>query len=184
MQGSFNPQKIKIIIGLGNPGEKYENTYHNVGFLFLDYLTKNLQISNFSARSGSASGGQFLISKSDVYMNESGRFVYKTLKDKKIKPDALLIVHDDSDIAFQNYKFSFGRNSAGHKGIESIIKTLKTNRFWRLRIGVRKKNEKVRQKAESFVLKNIASQDKKMLENVFKKITNAIFTGTAYRNGN
>lgn len=158
---NFKPENIKIIIGLGNPGRKYENTYHSVGFLFIDYLSKNppneeFQISNFK------------LLKSGVYMNQSGEFVKETLKKKGIKPKELLVVHDDSDIKLGEYKFSFERGSAGHKGIQSIISHLHNNKFWRLRIGIRK--EKNRTKAGSFVLREITARDQKILKTVFKEI--------------
>jgi peptidyl-tRNA hydrolase, PTH1 family len=145
----------KLIIGIGNPDKKYESTYHNVGFLFADYLTKNFPNSK--------------ILKSDTYMNESGKFVAKELKKSGVKPEKLLIAHDDSDIALGNYKLSFGRGAAGHHGIESIMTSLKSKEFWRLRIGIRPRNEKVRQKAEKFVLKKITAADRKVLETVFQK---------------
>jgi len=175
--------KIKLIIGLGNPGKQYQNTYHNAGFLFVDFLIKNLPISNF----------KFLISKplkTDVYMNESGSFVARMLKKFSIAPEKLLIVHDDSDLKLGNYKISFGRGSAGHKGIESIIRALSTKNFWRLRIGIRpnaelrrlnadqrgippKKaglpTEVRRTKAGEFVLKKISAADQKILKSIFEQ---------------
>src|SRR3990172_8828107 len=131
-------QDIKLIIGLGNPGKEYEKTYHSAGFLFVDYLLKNPSISNFHPP---ASGGGLISKplKSDVYMNESGKFVKKALQKYQIKPEEILITHDDSDIEIGKYKISFGRGSAGHNGVESIIKALKTKNFWRLRVGIRKK---------------------------------------------
>lgn len=166
-------QGVKLIIGLGNPGKDYEKTYHNAGFLFIDYLIKNQPIPNF----------QFLISKllkSGVYMNQSGEFVAKIIK-KKTKPEEILIVHDDSDIEIGNYKISFGRGSAGHNGVESIIKSLKTKNFWRLRIGIRSlekasngKRQTTRKKASEFVLKKINNKDLEILKNVFKEISGKI----------
>lgn len=154
----FSP---KLIIGLGNPDAKYENTYHNVGFLFVDYLSKteNLKHKNL---------------KSNVYMNESGKFVAKELKKAGAKPEELLLVHDDSDIELGKYKLSFGRGAAGHHGVESAQAALKTNDFWRLRIGIRPKNENVRQKAEMFVLKKITGEDKKILQNVFEEVSKTL----------
>jgi PTH1 family peptidyl-tRNA hydrolase len=157
--------KFKLIVGLGNPDKKYANTYHNAGFLFLDYLAKNQQISNF----------QFPIIKSEVYMNESGRFVAKVLKKHNVKPENLLIVHDDSDLTLGNYKLSFGQSAAGHHGVESIQTTLKTKNFWRLRIGIRpsaaaalaKGNRRL--KAGEFVLKKISTEHQKLLKEVFEK---------------
>ena len=85
-------------------------------------------------------------------MNRSGAFVEKTLNKHKIKPEELIVVHDDSDIELGKYKISFGRGSAGHNGVQSIINTLKTKDFWRLRIGIGKISDQ-KTKAEEFVLK-------------------------------
>ena len=174
-QGTQEGGGAKLLIGLATPGKEYENTYHNAGFLFIDYLTKNLPVSNFSAKGGSASGGQFLISellKSDVYMNESGAFVKKVLKRRNAKPEELLIVHDDSDLTLGSWKFDFDRGSAGHNGVTSVINALGTKKFFRLRIGIRPKTSErtPRKKAGEFVLKKIGSQDKKILGRVFEEV--------------
>ncbi len=148
--------ELKLIIGLGNPDKKYANTYHNVGFLFVDRLAENPPFPE--------------LLKSDVYMNESGRFVTRALKKHGAKPEELLVIHDDSDLELGKYKLVFGRGAAGHHGIENIQATLKTKDFWRLRIGIRPPEEKVRQKAEKFVLKKISPAHKKILNEVFEKV--------------
>jgi len=148
----FNPEKIKLIIGLGNPDKRYDNTYHNVGYLFIDFLTKSLKLKAKSL-------------KSDTYMNESGKFIARELKKRGIKPEELLVVHDDSDITLGEYKFSFGRGAAGHHGIESVIRALKTKDCWRIRIGIRRE---ARKKASEFVLKKISAKDKKTLNETIK----------------
>lgn len=161
---------VRLIIGLGNPDPEYANTYHNIGFLAVDYLSKNPPISNY----------QLPITKSDVYMNESGKFVAKEIKKAGAKPEELLVVHDDSDIELGKYKLSFGRGAAGHHGVESVQTTLKTKNFWRLRIGIRPAEKKSlpagrqapekRLKAGDFVLKKITPADKKILEKTFEEI--------------
>lgn len=151
-------QGIRLIIGLGNPGKEYENTYHNVGSLFINYLKKILVPSPYS------------LVLSPVFMNNSGLFVAKTLKKSGLRPENLLIVHDESDLELGRYKIQFGRGSAGHHGAESVINSLKTKNFWRLRVGIRPKEEKKREKAEKFVLKKISAHDKKVLTQTFEKI--------------
>ncbi len=172
----------KLIIGLGNPdlpadrhGKEYQNTYHNVGFLFIDGLFK-------IAAAGELRQGQenlkFKILKSQVYMNKSGSFVAKELKKSGMKPDELLLVHDDSDLEIGKYKLSFGRGAAGHHGVESVITSLKTKNFWRLRIGIRPPEKKSipvgmtgkRLKAEKFVLKKISKTHSEILGEAFSKI--------------
>ncbi len=146
---------IKLIIGLGNPGRKYENTYHNVGHMAADYLAGEKTI------------------KSDSYMNKSGVSVAKALEKYGVEAEDLLIIHDDSDIEIGKYKMDFGRGSGGHHGVESVQQHIKTNEFWRLRIGIRppEKEGAIRLKAVDFVLKKISPSDKKILEGVFSKIS-------------
>ncbi|MFH1346625.1 MAG: aminoacyl-tRNA hydrolase [Spirochaetota bacterium] len=164
-----NQFKPRLIIGLGNPDKEYEKTYHNVGFLAVDFLAANPE--KFKIQNS-----KFKILKSEVYMNESGDFVKKTVKQNNVKPGEILIIHDDSDIKIGEYKFSFGRSSAGHKGVQSIIDSLKTKNFWRLRIGVgheptRTPRGLVRKKAGEIVLKKIPKTDMENLNKVFKKIS-------------
>ncbi|MDO8467277.1 MAG: aminoacyl-tRNA hydrolase [bacterium] len=155
----FNASKIKLVIGLGNPDKEYEKTYHNVGHLFVDYLTTN---------------DQRLITKSTEYMNNSGKYVEKAAKKIGAKPEEILIAQDDSDLEIGKYKLDFARGSAGHHGIESIQQHLKTNDFWRLRIGIRPANEAPpaggRLKAGDFVLKKISAADMATLKKVFEEV--------------
>lgn len=156
--------KVRLIIGLGNPGKKYERTRHNAGFLFIDEL-ESLKI-------------KITLAKSQSFMNESGKAVSDLIKFYKIKPENILIVHDDIDILWGNYKFSFGRSSAGHKGVESIIKSLKTKNFWRLRIGIQpafakatagKPTFKKHVKADKIILKKFAPAETKILNQTIKR---------------
>lgn len=103
-------------------------------------------------------------------MNLSGGFVKKVLKKRGLKSEELLVVHDDSDLELGRYKVSFGRGSAGHKGAESVIKALGTKNFSRLRVGIRKNESGIRQKAEKLVLKKISRKDKRTLEETFAEI--------------
>lgn len=154
--------KIKLIIGLGNPDPEYEKTFHNVGHLFVDNQMLNVKSQ---------------ILKSDVFMNKSGLFVKEVLKKEKVKVEELLIVHDDSDIELGRFKFSFGRNSAGHKGVQNIINQLKTKNFWRLRIGIRPAFAKAsarRVKADELVLKKITPARMKELEKAFQEAGNQL----------
>ncbi|MBI5079140.1 aminoacyl-tRNA hydrolase [Candidatus Wolfebacteria bacterium] len=155
--------KPRLIIGLGNPGKEYETTYHNVGFLAIDFLNSDSKPQIHP---------NLQILKSEVYMNQSGNFVKKILKKYKAKPEEILIVHDDSDIELGKYKISFGRGSAGHNGVQSIIDALKTKNFRRLRIGIGKTLKTT--KAGEFVLKKIGKHDLKILEAVFRSAS-AIF---------
>ena len=167
--------KPKIIIGLGNPDPEYANTYHNVGYLFVDYLNEKEKREHWIKK-------PFAI-RSKSYMNNSGRFIVLELKKSGAKPEELLVIHDDSDIELGKYKLSFGRGAAGHHGVESVQQHLKTNEFWRLRIGIRPPQEanppslKLRRaRAGEFVLKKITATDKKILERVFEDAAKKIFS--------
>ncbi len=153
--------KIKLIIGLGNLGKKYEHTRHNAGFLFIDELERYLKIKKLKLK--------IAPTKSQSFMNESGKAVAALIKFYKIKPENILIVHDDIDILWGNYKFSFGRSSAGHKGVESVIKSLKTKNFWRLRIGIQPAFAKKHMKADKIILKKFTPGEFKELDKVMKK---------------
>jgi len=148
--------KIKLIVGLGNPGKEYEYTRHNAGFLFIDILGNNFK------------NKKIILAKTQAFMNESGRAVANLMKSRKIKPENLLVIHDDIDILWGDFKFSFGRSSAGHKGVESVIKTLKTRNFWRLRIGIQPTIKK-HTKADKIILKKFTRKELEELKETTKK---------------
>lgn len=156
MENNFNIGEVKMMIGLGNPEGKYLDTYHNAGRLFVEYLKENSPLPDVE------------LAVTGCSMNASGRSVREILEYHNLKPKDLVLAHDDSDLKLGQYKLSFGRGSAGHKGIESVISHLKTNEFWRLRIGIRP--EEFVGKSEKFVLKKIAKEHKKILEETFSKI--------------
>jgi len=183
--------KIKLIIGLGNPGKEYEHTRHNSGFLFVNELVRQLDIKNFKYKKEMfseiaeaefpISNFQFskkfkiqnskfkiLLAKPQMFMNESGKAVATLIKLHKAKPENVLIVHDDIDILWGDFKFSFGRSSAGHKGVESVIKVLKTKNFWRLRIGIQPSLKK-RVPADKIILKKFTPGELKELDKIMKK---------------
>ena len=165
----MNKIKVRLIIGLGNPGKEYERTRHNAGFLFIDELER-LKI-------------KITLAKSQSFMNESGKAVADLIKFYKVKLENILIVHDDIDILWGSYKFSFGRSSAGHKGVESIIKSLKTKNFWRLRIGIQpafakatagKPAVKKHIRADKVILKKFTPAELKILNQTIKKAISEI----------
>jgi len=174
-----------LTIGLGNPGIKYLDTRHNVGHKALDTIHKTLKQSySFSSwafqkklssqiSQGSLGKIKIILSKPIVFMNESGGVVKKLLKYYGVAPAQLIILHDEFDLPIGQFKISFDRGSAGHKGINSIIKTLKTKAFIRIRIGIRPR-DKTSADAESFVLKNFSRNDKAVLKEIFPEIAVAI----------
>ncbi|MBI4158418.1 MAG: aminoacyl-tRNA hydrolase [Candidatus Yanofskybacteria bacterium] len=187
--------KLKLIIGIGNPeepsftkdseGRQYQNTRHNVGFMFLDYLAKKLEANDFEFDKKSNSlvskiklakpGAVLYLAKPQTYVNKSGEATAKLKNFYKVKPEDIIVVQDDLDIPFGNTKISFDKNSGGHKGIESIMRALKTKRFYRLRIGLAKPAlAKARQQSEKkrdkFVVKLVLSKFTPAEQETLKKI--------------
>jgi PTH1 family peptidyl-tRNA hydrolase len=170
---------MKIIIGLGNPGKEFENTGHNIGIFVLKNFTTSQKLNEFSLNkkleskiSENSNLNLFIPQK---FMNESGIVVYKILKYFKVKPENMLIIHDDSDLMLGNYKIQFGRGTAGHKGIESITKLLKTKKFSRLRIGIRPVKENIRRKASDIVLKKLSEKQLEKIQEILPEIFKDIY---------
>jgi len=150
--------EFKAVLGLGNKGPKYKNTYHNVGQLMADLLLENNTLPE-----------NVIIAKNEGFMNESGNSALKLFKKIGGQPEKLLVIHDDSDIELGKYKLSIDRSSAGHKGIEDIINKIGSKNFWRLRIGIRPREEEG--KALDLVLKNISKENREILDKVFEEAT-------------
>ncbi len=150
---------ISLIIGLGNNDTQYEHTYHNVGFLMIGWL--GAQTPPLTPT----------LKKTDGFMNESGASVKKIMREHNLAAENILIIHDDSDIEIGQYKLSFNRGAAGHKGVQNIIDQLGTQQFVRLRIGIRPKATATarRKKADEFVLKNISKTNLALLEKIFAR---------------
>src|SRR5882672_1874347 len=124
----------KLIIGIGNPDEEYYNTRHNVGFMLVDYIAKKNQFNDFEfnknlnsfVSKGKIDKTTVILAKPQTYVNKSGEAVKKLATAYKLLSTSLFVLQDELDIEFGNTKLSFGKNSGGHKGIESIIRSLKT----------------------------------------------------------
>ncbi len=135
---------IKLIIGIGNPDEQYKETRHNIGFALVDYIAKKGKCDAFETNKNTNSlfakckinSSVIILAKPQTYVNKTGEAAAKLKNFYKVKPEQILIIQDDLDIPFGNTKISFDKNSGGHKGIESVIKALKTKKFHRLRIGL------------------------------------------------
>ncbi len=170
MRASKPGMDSRILIGLCNPGEEYSKTYHNIGGLFIDYLASSLDVRlKKTRRFEYARHGGLIVVKSASYMNQSGATVAAALKYFETPPQELLVVHDDSDLTVGNYRLSVGQNPAGHHGVESVIGSLRTKDFYRLRIGVRPVSEAKRRKAGDFVLHKINGKDYALVEAVFDR---------------
>ena len=134
---------IRLIAGLGNPGDEYRRTRHNMGFWFLDKLAQEKGVSFSSdarffgdlARMTTPEGDVWLL-KPTTFMNVSGSAVQAVASYYKIKPEEILVVHDELDIPPGCLKVKLGGGNAGHNGLKDITAKLSTPNFWRLRIGI------------------------------------------------
>ncbi len=132
-----------IIVGLGNPGEEYVETRHNVGRMVLDAFVKTHDLSDFEfdkklnalVTDGKFGKNKVTMIKPETFMNKSGDSVRSLIKSKKAA-ETLIVIHDDLDIPLGKMKISFNKSSGGHRGVESIMKAIKTEEFIRIRIGI------------------------------------------------
>ena len=185
--------KIKLIIGIGNPDDQYQNTRHNVGFMMVDYIAKisdkrqetrdkinwefNKKLNTLTAKCKIEESSVILV-KPQTYVNKTGEVAVKLKNFYKIKPEQILVIQDDLDVPFGNTKISFDKNSGGHRGIESIMKALKTKKFYRLRIGLAKPAlQKARRQSDKkrdefvmkFVLSKFSPSEQEQLKKIFKE---------------
>jgi PTH1 family peptidyl-tRNA hydrolase len=136
-------ENIRLIVGLGNPGEKYERTRHNAGYWWVDAIAerkraawkKETKFSGLTTRVEEG-GREFILLKPATYMNESGRSVSALMRFFKVEPAELLVVHDELDLPPGAVKLKRGGGTGGHNGLEDIVESLGTKDFWRLRVGI------------------------------------------------
>ena len=168
-----------LVVGLGNPGDKYENTRHNAGFLVADELGERgdfpIQRLKFKALTNTAAiGGQgVLVMKPVTYMNLSGEAVGEAAKFYKIPPDHVLVVSDDVDLPLGRLRLRTGGSAGGHNGLKSIIQHLGTDQFPRLRVGVGEKPHPDYDMAD-WVLGKFVGEDKKAIDAAVKRAADAI----------
>lgn len=172
-----------LIVGLGNPGQIYQNTPHNIGFMVLDSLANGGHQHPFDKplswaiskklQAITAQGDNLLLLKPQTFMNKSGQSVTKAIAYFKIPLAALFIVHDDISIPFGQVKISKGKNAANHNGVQSIIDALHTNEFIRFRLGMGGPQD---QPLETFVLSPFATNQALAIADLISQTCNAITT--------
>ncbi len=165
---------MKLVVGLGNPGEEYEKTRHNTGRILVGMLEKKLEPENSKLKI------KFLTP--DTFMNNSGRAVAPLVKSKKDLKD-LVVIYDDIDLPLGKMKISFNRSSGGHNGLGSIIKSLKSEEFLRIRIGISpatpsgKLKKPTGEKAVlNFLLGEYKKPELEIIKKLSKKVVEAVVT--------
>ena len=166
-----------LIFGLGNPGNRYRLTRHNIGFMVLETLAAALEIDlkqkSFNALwgKGKIAGKNVLLAMPQTYMNLSGNAVRELLTFFKANINNLIVVHDDLDLPFGAIRLKTGGGNAGHKGLESIVENLGSADFMRVRIGIGKPTDKAR--IESYVLERFEPKEEAVLKQVIQSAADA-----------
>ncbi len=167
---------MKIIAGLGNPGDNYVNSRHNIGFMVLDFLNQDnrwskSKNSKFVYSKKIISGKSVELIKPQTFMNNSGLAVGEVIKKHKgFSTKDLCVIHDDLDITLGKWKIDFGKGPKEHNGILSIEETLKTKDFWRIRVGVDNRTVENRIPGESYVLQKFSKNELQIIENLMPEI--------------
>jgi len=180
---------MNIIIGLGNPGKKYESTRHNIGFMVVDELARQHSLSwqkDTKNKALIAKGSDYILVKPQTFMNLSGqtaaallryyhllpRTIFGTKKDSDLT-SSLIIIHDELDLPFGKYKVASNSSSAGHNGVQSIIDHLKTKNFQRIRIGINTESRK-NIPGDKFVLQRFSDEEIKQIDKILSEIISKI----------
>lgn len=155
---------MKLIVGLGNPGEKYRNNRHNAGFMVIDALAAKVTSNEFLKLEKLNSilvvvGKILILAKPQTMMNNSGEAVKKILEHYDMKYPDLWVIHDDLDIALGSYKIQRGKGPKLHRGISSIEEELGKGDFWRVRVGVENRTPNDRVPGEDYVLQDFSKEE-------------------------
>lgn len=180
---------MNIIIGLGNPGKKYENTRHNVGFIVVDELARQHSLSwqeDTKNKALIAKGSNYILVKPQTFMNDSGqtaaallryyhllpRTIFGAKKDSDLT-SVLTVIQDELDLPLGKYKMASNSSSAGHNGVQSIIDHLKTKNFQRIRIGISTESRE-NIPGNKFVLQRFSDKEIKVFEYILPEILSKI----------
>lgn len=162
---------MKVIVGLGNPGKKFNFTPHNLGFMVIDALRSEIGNGKFVLKKGFFSqisegmveGEKIILVKPQTFMNASGLAVEAILKKTKLEEKNLWVIHDDLDLPLGKIKISLSKGAGGHKGVQSIIESIGSKNFVRFRLGIAFPHKKIISRKD-FVLKKFKKEDKKKIK--------------------
>jgi len=166
-----------LIIGLGNPGSRYQYTRHNIGFMVLEKIAAQWEVDlkqkSFDAlwNRGKIAGINVLLAMPQTYMNLSGNAARKLLAYFKVDVSNLIVIHDDLDLPPGTVRLKSGGGDAGHKGLKSIISCVGSADFMRVRMGIGKPSDKSR--VESYVLEKFSSEESDLLQQTIQSASEA-----------
>jgi PTH1 family peptidyl-tRNA hydrolase len=167
---------MRLIVGLGNPGSRYERNRHNIGFMAVDAIVRRHSFSPFRSRfkgeiaEGSVGGSKVLALKPQTYMNDSGASVLAAASFYKIPPGEIAVLYDEIDLAPGKLRVKKGGGAAGHNGIRSIDAALGPE-FWRVRLGVG--HPGVKELVHGYVLSNFTAEEAKWLDPLLDAVAEA-----------
>ncbi len=168
---------MNLVIGLGNPETRYRYTRHNIGFMVLEEIAARWEVplkqKSFNAlwNRGKITGKNVLLAMPQTYMNLSGNSVRALLAFFKVDVANLIVIHDDLDLPFGKIRLKVGGGDAGHKGLKSIIASLGSADFMRVRMGIGKPSEKT--PVEDYVLQKFNSDESALLEQIIQSASEA-----------
>ncbi|MBU3925651.1 aminoacyl-tRNA hydrolase [Patescibacteria group bacterium] len=180
---------MHYIVGLGNPGEEYKISRHNTGWIMVDGFRKFEKFGEFEkdkklnalVSEGKIKKEKIMLILPETFMNKSGNSIKSLVKSKKAA-ESLIVIHDDLDIPLGKIKISFGKNSGGHRGVESIMRVIKTKDFIRIRVGISPATPKGKikkpegEKVIDHILQNFKPKELEILKKNSKKIVSALET--------
>jgi PTH1 family peptidyl-tRNA hydrolase len=168
-----------LIVGLGNPGKKYERNRHNVGFMTADRVRDDAGLPAWKEKfsgvfsRGAAFGGDVMLLKPTTFMNVSGDSVQPAAAFAKVDPDRIVVVHDELDLPFGDVRIKVGGGHAGHNGLRSIIERLGTPEFIRVRVGVGRPPAGFRGEVADYVLSNFDAVEQATLPDILERAVGA-----------
>ena len=168
--------KIKLVVGLGNPGKEYENTRHNIGFMVLDEIAKEYGITKWKSRNGALyfdtyiDMSRVIFLKPQKYINLSGDVLIEFVRFFDINIEDIIVISDDLDLPLGSIKLKLKGSSGGHNGLKNIEANLKTNEYKRIKIGI--SNDKTID-TKDYVLGKLSKEEKKALSDVILKAKEA-----------
>lgn len=169
----------KLLIGLGNPGEEYKNSRHNIGFIMLDKIAENLSVSFDNNKKKSLYArmkkeeNQYILLKPQTFMNLSGESALYIVKLFNIRAEDVFVIYDDMDLPFGSFKIKKGGSSGGHNGIKSLISQLQSDNFYRIRIGIGRPN--FGKKVIDYVLSSFSKSEREIIDkDISDKVIEAV----------
>jgi peptidyl-tRNA hydrolase, PTH1 family len=174
---------MKLIVGLGNPEDKYQGTRHNLGFDLLEHFREKLNLGQWSLEKkfkaeiikANLDGQEVILARPETYMNNSGQAVALLKNYFKVAPEDIIIIHDDLDLKLGQIKIRLGGAAGGHHGVESVMEGLSTDKFLRIRLGIgnlrttSSEHKEIHVSVENYVLEPFLRQEKPKVKHMLKQ---------------